>query len=120
MSVVRDVPVLGLRLDLRSFCSGLRHVSFCPLALSWWVFCLGLFAVMDFLSVAGVDGSDSESSADEADVPPGRLYRAVAQHRLIPSFSGGCVATQLVGKSQEWGGMGRDRYLWARRWGTAL
>ena len=46
--------------------------------------------------VGGVDGSDSESSVDEADgdVPSDRLYLAVGQHHLIPSFSGGCVASQ--------------------------
>ena len=45
------------------------HASFCLLASSGWVFCLGLFVVMDFLS--GVDGSDSESSADELERVPG-------------------------------------------------
>ena len=82
---------------------------------------------MDFLS--GVDGSDSESSADEAvgDVPPVRLHLAVGQHQLIPSFSGGCVASQLVGKGQVTrgaavlcGGVGRDRYLWGRWLGSTL
>jgi hypothetical protein len=43
-----------------------------------------------------VDGSDSESSVDEAvgDVPSDRLYLAVGEHHLISSFSGGCVASQ--------------------------
>ena len=46
--------------------------------------------------VGGVDGSDSESSVDEAvgDVPSDRLYLAVGEHHLISSFSGGCVASQ--------------------------
>ena len=59
--------VLGLRLAASTWCwASARpfHASFCLLASSGWVFCLGLFVVMDFLS--GLDRSDSESSADEA------------------------------------------------------
>ena len=53
---------------------------------------------MDFLS--GVDGSDSESLADETVgvVPPVCLHLALGQRQLIHSFSSGCVASQLVGK----------------------
>jgi hypothetical protein len=76
-------------------------------------------------------GRAHESSADEddGDVPPDRLYLAVGQHRLIPSFLVAILATQLVGKclsevtwvaALQCGGVGRDRYLWGRRWGTAL
>ena len=100
--------VLGLRLAPCGFGSPRpRGVGHLPArvtpAFACWRRRGGCFAwgcSWSWLFLSSLDGSDSESSADEAvgDVPPVRLHLAEGQHQLIPSFSGGCVASQLVGK----------------------